>query len=45
MRKKYPYLEDSYFYDTDIERQKRTVLEDIQKFANQRQYIKMTLLD
>lgn len=45
MKKKYPYLEDSYFYNTDVERQKRTVLEDIQKFANQRQYIKMTLLD
>ena len=45
MRKTYPYLEDSYFYNTDVERQKRTVLEDIQKFANQRQYIKMTLLD
>ena len=45
MRKKYPYLEDSYFYNTDIEKQKRTVLEDIQNFTNQRQYIKMTLLD
>ena len=45
MKKQYPYLEDSYFYNTDVEREKRTVLEDIQNFANQRQYIKMTLLD
>ena len=45
MKKQYPYLEDSYFYNTDVERQKRTVLEDIQNFANQRQYIKITLLN
>lgn len=43
--KEYPYLQDSYFTNTDLEREKRTILADIQNFANQRQYIKMTLLD
>lgn len=46
MRRKYPYLQDSYFQQTiNEEEEKRSILEDIQNFVNQRQYIKMTLLD
>ena len=46
MKKQYPYLQDSYFRTTlEEEREKRSILDDIQNFVNQRQYIKMTLLD
>ena len=45
MHKQYPYLEDSYVYQTDLERQKRALIADISNFVNQRQYIKITLLD
>lgn len=46
MRRKYPYLEDSYFQLTlDEEREKRSILKDIDDFINQKQYIRITLLD
>ena len=45
MYKHYPYLQDSYIFQTDIEREKRSILKDIDSFLNQRQYIKITLLD
>ena len=45
MHKQYPYLQDSYVYQTDIEREKRNILAEIDNFLNQRQYVKITLLD
>lgn len=46
MKRSYPYLQDSYFRTTiDQEREKRTILKDIENFANQRQYVRITLLD
>ena len=45
MYKKYPYLQDSYIYQTDIEREKRSLLNEIDSFLNQRQYVKITLLN
>ena len=45
MKKQYPYLYDNYFSTTRDLLEKRTVLQDIDNFVNQRQYIKITLLD
>ena len=45
MYKQYPYLQDSYIYQTDVEREKRNILAQIDSFINQRQYVKITLLD
>lgn len=45
MRKFYPYLQDPYLQDLNVESQKRSFLNCIDNFINQRQYIKMTLLD
>lgn len=45
MRKQYPYLQESYLYQSDIEWKKRQVLAQIDNFLNQRQYVKITLLD
>ena len=45
MHKEYPYLQDSYVYHTDTERQKRLLLKDIEQQVNQKQYVKITLLD
>ena len=45
MNKQYPYLQDSYIYKTDVEREKRNILKEIDDFKNQRQYVKITLLD
>lgn len=45
MRKFYPYLQDPYLQDLNVESQKRGFLSHIDNFINQRQYIKMTLLD
>ena len=45
MYKEYPYLQDSYIYYTDRERYKRNLLKDIEKELNQKQYIKIILLD
>lgn len=45
MRKKYPYLEETYVPNLNVEQQKRYFLSKIDDFINQRQYINMTLLD
>ena len=45
MRRKYPYLQDAYFANTGLELEHRSVLKDIEDFANQRQYVRITLLD
>ena len=45
MYKQYPYLQDSYIYQTDVEWKKRNILNEIDSFVNQRQYVKITLLD
>lgn len=45
MRKKYPYLEETYVPNLNIEQQKRYFLSKIDDFINQRQYVNMTLLD
>lgn len=44
MRKFYPYLQDPYLQDLNVESQKYSFLDCIGDFINQRQYIKMTLL-
>ena len=45
MRKKYPYLEETYVPNLNIEQQKRHFLSQIDDFINQRQYVNITLLD
>ena len=45
MRKKYPYLEETYVPNLNIEQQKRHFLSQIDDFLNQRQYVNITLLD
>lgn len=45
MRKKYPYLEETYVPNLNVEQQKRYFLSKIDDFINQRQYVNMTLLD
>lgn len=45
MYKEYPYLQDSFVYQTDVEREKRNLLNEIDSFLNQRQYVKITLLN
>lgn len=45
MRKKYPYLLDSYAYNSNEQLVKRNFLQNIENFVNQRQYVKITLLD
>lgn len=45
MRKTYPYLQNPYTSDLNIESKKRRFLSLIDDFVNQRQYVKMTLLD
>lgn len=44
MRKFYPYLQDPYLQDLNVESQKYYFLDHISDFINQRQYVKMTLL-
>ena len=44
MRKFYPYLQDPYLQDLNVESQKYYFLDHISNFVNQRQYVKMTLL-
>ena len=39
MRKTYPYLQDSYLYDSNKEVVRRAFLQKIDEFANQRQYV------
>ena len=45
MRKTYEYLQNVYSPDLNIESKKRYFLSEIDNFVNQRQYVKMTLLD
>lgn len=45
MRKFYPYLQNVYVPDLNVESAKRRFLSYIDDFVNQRQYVKMTLLD
>ena len=44
MRKYYPYLQDPYLQNLNIESEKYSFLDHISDFVNQRQYVKMTLL-
>jgi hypothetical protein len=45
MRKKYPYLQDSYYEDANSATQRRKFLQTIDNFINQKQYVKITLLN
>ena len=45
MRKEYPYLQDSYYEDANSQRQRRNFLATIDNFINQKQYVKVTLLN
>ena len=45
MRKTYPYLQNVYAPDLNDESKKRYFLKYIDDFVNQRQYVKLTLLD
>ena len=45
MRKTYPYLEEAYVPNLNIEQNKRHFLAKIDDFINQRQYVNITLLD
>lgn len=45
MRKYYPYLQDSYYEDANSQRQRRNFLATIDNFVNQKQYVKITLLN
>lgn len=46
MKRNYPYLHDRYFTNTETEdKVSRSILRDIEEFVNQRQYIRLTLLD
>ena len=44
MRKYYPYLQDPYLQNLNVESEKYSFLDHISDFINQRQYVKMTLL-
>lgn len=45
MRKEYPYLQDSWYEDANSQRQRRNFLATIDNFLNQKQYIRITLLN
>lgn len=45
MRKSYPYLQDSYYEDANSQVQRRNFLATIDDFLNQKQYVKITLLN
>lgn len=45
MRKTYPYLHDGYILNYNDEADRRTFLQQIDEFANQRQYVRITLLN
>ena len=45
MRKNYPYLLDTTFEDTNGLKQKTNFLQEIDNFVNQKQYVKITLLN
>ena len=44
-RKTYPYLQNNYYENTNIAQDKRSFLAKIDKFVNQKQYVKITLLN
>ena len=45
MRKIYEYLEDNYYEDANSQKQKRKFLSTLDDFVNQKQYVKITLLN
>lgn len=45
MRKEYPYLQDSWYEDANSQRQRRNFLATIDSFLNQKQYVRITLLN
>lgn len=46
MKREYPYLLDEYFTNNNSNNKvKRSILQDIKDYVNQRQYIRLTLLD
>ena len=45
MRKIYPYLEESYYPNLNEEYEKQQFLYSLNKITNQKQYVKITLLD
>jgi hypothetical protein len=45
MRKIYPYLEESYYPNLNEEYKKQQFLYSLNKITNQKQYVKITLLD
>ena len=45
MKKRYPYLEDAYYENPLISTKKRNFLSKINDFVNQKQYVKITLLN
>lgn len=45
MRKVYPYLQDSYYEDANEAIKRRNFLKTIDDFVNQKQYVKITLLN
>lgn len=45
MRRNYPYLQDSYYEDANSQRQRRNFLAEIDNFINQKQYVRITLLN
>ena len=45
MRKFYPYLEESYYPNLNEEYEKQQFLYSLNKIVNQKQYVKITLLN
>lgn len=45
MRRMYPYLDDSYFENWNAAKERRDFLQSIEEFVNQKQYVRITLLN
>ena len=45
MRKKYPYLQDSFYEGANSAKQRRNFLSRLDETINQKQYVKITLLN
>ena len=45
MYRKYPYLQDSYYEDANTGLTRRAFLSKLDKFVNQKRYVRLTLLD
>lgn len=45
MRKYYEYLQDSYYENLNDQRVRRDFLRQIDDFVNQKQYVRITLLN